>query len=345
MSGVQLTSVGNIFPVAAFLAEQGEPVGPLLEEARLPCSCLENPKLLVPSAALWRFRGLAAARTGSANLTLHAMKTRELAELGDVGRAILAGPTLRKVIRLFQRLALAESQTVVIELSPWSSSDEFFSNRFLLKQEEGEWQAELYLLMWMLKIVWLIEPGWSPSEIWFTGDASRERVQEIEALGARPRFNRCSTGFPVPRAMLAMRPTRSRSSQPNPALDEHGLWSTSPSDSAEGAIRQLIRSYAHDRWLSVFEASEALSMNPRTLQRQLSEEGRVYSRILAEVRAESAMHLLETSDARLSEISDQLGYSNLSNFNRAFRRWVGVSPSEFRAASGSAGFGRQARLS
>jgi len=64
MSLVQLTASGHIRPVAAFLAERGEPVEPILEEALLPPTCLETPKALVPTVALWRFRTLAATRTG-----------------------------------------------------------------------------------------------------------------------------------------------------------------------------------------------------------------------------------------------------------------------------------------
>ena len=98
-------------PIAVFLAEQGERVQPLLEKAGLPSTCLENPKTLVPTASLWRFRDLAAARTGSPNLTLRVMTARELPELGDVGRALLGTPTLRRTIQDFQRIARAESST------------------------------------------------------------------------------------------------------------------------------------------------------------------------------------------------------------------------------------------
>jgi AraC-like DNA-binding protein len=331
MSRVQLTSITHMRPVAAFLAERGEPVERLLEKALLPPGCLENPKALVPTAALWRFRSLAAARTGSPNLTLHAIEPWELAELGDLGRALLGRPTLRRTIQSVQRLALAESQTAVLELRPWHGGCEFFSNRFLLRQDEGEWQAELYLFMWMLKIVRLVDPTWSPEEIWCSASATKERVQAIESFGARPLFRQCCTGFPIPSVMLAMAPRRRGSSQRDPKVDERVLWSQAPLDSIAGAIGQMIRTYAGDRWLTLSEASEALSMSPRTLQRQLSEDGKAYSEILEEIRAESAKELLEHTDARFSEIAEQLGYSNLSNFNRAFHRWSGVLPREYRA--------------
>jgi AraC-like DNA-binding protein len=259
------------------------------------------------------------------------MEPLELAELGDLGRALVGRPTLRRTIQSLQQLVLAESQSVVLEMRPWHGGCVFFSNRFLIRQDEGEWQAELYLFMWMLKVVRLVDPTWSPEEIWCTARATKERVQAIESFGARPLFRQCCTGFPIPSVMLAMAPRRRGSSQWDPKLDERVLWPELPLDSIAGATGQMIRSYAGDRWLSLVEASEALGMSPRTLQRQLSEDGKTYSEIFEEIRAESAKELLEHTDADFSEIAEQLGYSDLSNFNRAFHRWSGVSPREYRA--------------
>jgi AraC-like DNA-binding protein len=129
--------------------------------------------------------------------------------------------------------------------------------------------------------------------------------------------------------MLTMPPSRSRSSQRNPNLYEGVLWSTSPSDSAEDGIRQLIRTYAKNRWFSIDEASEALGTSSRTLQRRLGEERTTYSEVLQEIRMDAGKHLLEMTDTRLSEIAKTLGFSNQSNFNRAFIRWAAVSPREF----------------
>jgi AraC-like DNA-binding protein len=259
------------------------------------------------------------------------METRELADLGDVGRALLGQPTLRRTIQKFQRFALAESQTAVLELRPWLGSNVFFSNRFRMKRGQVEWQAELHLLMWMLKVVRLVDPTWSPAEIWCIGNATEERLQAIESLGARPLFRQCCTGFPIPSVMLAMAQGRMGSSQRDLKLNEPVLWSKAPSDSSVGAIRQMLRTYADDRWLTLAEASEALGMSPRTLQRLLAEDGKVYSEVLAEIRSESARDLLELTDAPLTEIAERLGYSTLSNFNRAFHCWSAVSPREYRA--------------
>jgi AraC-like DNA-binding protein len=207
----------------------------------------------------------------------------------------------------------------------------FFSNRFRTRKDQVEWQAELYLLMWMFKIVRLVDPTWSPAEIWCVASATKERLQAIESLGARPLFRQRCTGFPIPSVMLAMAQRRRGSSQRDLKVEERVLWSKAPRDSLDGAIRQMIRTYADDRWLTLGEASDALGMSPRTLQRLLAEDGKAYSEVLAEIRSESARDRLELTDAPLTEIAERLGYSTLSNFNRAFHSWSGVSPREYRA--------------
>jgi AraC-like DNA-binding protein len=92
----------------------------------------------------------------------------------------------------------------------------------------------------------------------------------------------------------------------------------------------MIRTYASDSWLSVEHASEGATTSVRALQRRLSAEQATYSGVIEHTRAEMAGELLERTDASIAEIANQLGYKNQGNFTRAFYRWAGVSPSEFR---------------
>jgi AraC-like DNA-binding protein len=329
MTSIQLTASAHIRPFAAFLAQQGEPVQPLLRRAGLPVTCLDDPGKLVPTAALWRFRELAATHTGCPNLTLAVMAPLEVPELGAVGRAVARAPTLLRMIHDFVRLARKESSTSILDLQPGPDGYVFFSNRFALAHREGEWHAELYLLTWMLKIVWLVDPAWRPEEIWCSGSATPDRLREIERLTARALFNRPCTGFPIPLSMLAL--PRAAGDPDGSNLDAGAGTFAAVPDSAAGRIGQVIRAYADDRWLTLQEASELLETSPRAVQRQLAAEGAAYSGILEEIRAEAAKHHLEDTDASLSDIAARLGYSNLSNFNRAFRSWAAVSPGVFRA--------------
>jgi AraC-like DNA-binding protein len=79
--------------------------------------------------------------------------------------------------------------------------------------------------------------------------------------------------------------------------------------------------------------AKSLCMSSRTLQRKLAEEGTSYSRLVASVRQELAEQYLADSSLSLSEIGFLLGFSELSAFSRAFRRWTDRSPSAVREAA------------
>jgi AraC-like DNA-binding protein len=328
---LELTHSKHLVRYAGFLTKIGEPVGRFLHLAGLPGSCLDDPGTAVPTAALWRFREVAATRTGLPNLTLNVMGSSGFTDLGRVAEAVLCAPTLLAMMQSFQRLTYTESSTANFGIHPCHDEGVIYSNRFALRHRQGEWHAELYVLLWMLKLVRLVDPAWSPQEICCMSKATPDRVRAIESLTQRARFGEACTSFFIPASMLAL-PRRSGDSQLlTRTPDERSIWSTAPSDSYSGAIKQVIRAYAGDGWLTVNETSEVVGTSVRTMQRRLSAENKTYTEVLEETRAEIAGNLLENTDATMFEISQQLGYSDQSHFTRAFRRWAAVSPTEFRA--------------
>jgi len=76
--------------------------------------------------------------------------------------------------------------------------------------------------------------------------------------------------------------------------------------------------------------SEAIYTSKRTLQRKLNEQGTTSKTILTEVREDLALKYIHDRKLTLTEISFMLGFSEMSSFSRAFKRWTGESPKEFR---------------
>jgi AraC-like DNA-binding protein len=76
--------------------------------------------------------------------------------------------------------------------------------------------------------------------------------------------------------------------------------------------------------------AKAVCMTPRTLQRRLAAEGTSFSKLRDAVRRELAEQYIADPSQSLSEISYLLGFSELSAFSRAFRRWTGASPKAYR---------------
>jgi AraC-like DNA-binding protein len=79
--------------------------------------------------------------------------------------------------------------------------------------------------------------------------------------------------------------------------------------------------------------AKALHMSLRTLQRKLADEATSYKDLLDETRRELAGQYLRQNCLSVSEVTYLLGFSEPSNFARAFKRWTGRTPSEFRTVA------------
>jgi len=84
---------------------------------------------------------------------------------------------------------------------------------------------------------------------------------------------------------------------------------------------------------SLEEVATALHQSARTLKRQLATHGVSFSTLRDDDLRERASVLLRSSELSLAEIALRLGYSNVTNFERAFRRWTSTSPAEWRRAT------------
>jgi AraC-like DNA-binding protein len=78
------------------------------------------------------------------------------------------------------------------------------------------------------------------------------------------------------------------------------------------------------------DLAERRRVSTRTLKRQLAARGTSFQALLDELRRDRAVTLLEESDASIDAIAERLGYSDASNFARAFRRWTGLGPTDWR---------------
>ena len=82
------------------------------------------------------------------------------------------------------------------------------------------------------------------------------------------------------------------------------------------------------------KVAHSLNMSESAFQKKLKLEGTSYQEVLDQTRAELARHYLGKSGLSISEAAFLLGFTDSSNFSRAFKRWTGKSPSDFRTDAG-----------
>lgn len=101
------------------------------------------------------------------------------------------------------------------------------------------------------------------------------------------------------------------------------------------SLVQQVRDLAFDEELgfaSIEAVAAKLNMTPRTLQRKLQAEKMVFRELVESIRQQHAKRLLALRQKSIGQVSDLLGYSDVTNFSRAFRRWTGCSPRDYMKA-------------
>jgi AraC-like DNA-binding protein len=103
-----------------------------------------------------------------------------------------------------------------------------------------------------------------------------------------------------------------------------------PRDDAEGAVAEVLRDAMRSGDPGLRVVARKLGVSARTLQRRLLAQGLTYHGLVDRVRREIAVPLVTSSTLPLSLVSERAGYTEDKAFRRAFRRWTGSSPGEWR---------------
>jgi AraC-like DNA-binding protein len=159
------------------------------------------------------------------------------------------------------------------------------------------------------------------------GSRPRSTAPYRRALPARIEFNAEFTGMRFSSALLQ---------QKIPGADRHrfrlfeGQIAATGRNSLLNDVRRALRLQMIHGGAANDRVAQTLEMHRRTLHRRLRESGTTFRQVLDEVRYDTARHFLHTTDMPLMEITISLGYSDVTAFTRAFRRWSGVAPGHLR---------------
>ena len=103
----------------------------------------------------------------------------------------------------------------------------------------------------------------------------------------------------------------------------------------EARVREVVTQRLPGSEPTQEEVADILNMSSRTLQRKLGDSGTTFKKIVDETRQALALAHLSMPQLSINEVTHLLGFSCSSSFTRAFKRWTGLSPSEWRAGSGA----------
>jgi AraC-like DNA-binding protein len=110
---------------------------------------------------------------------------------------------------------------------------------------------------------------------------------------------------------------------------EEMLNGLTSADKTTSSVRQLLMESAGE-FLSISQVAERLFVSERTLRRRLKSESTNFKAVLEEIRNLLARRYLSQTNMSVTDIAHMLDYAETVNFRRAFRRWNGQIPSQYR---------------
>lgn len=194
---------------------------------------------------------------------------------------------------------------------------------------------ELLLMGLVVMTAQILDRPQTGTEMHMQGPAPDYYAALAPHLPVPVRYNQSEFALKVPRALME---APLRLADPNAAAMareacERELQARQSNSSKEdvltGRVRTVLKA-SNDRLPTLEEVADTLHVSTRTLKRRLQEEGRNFRALVDHVLCERATQMLQEEGLSVSEVAYRLGYNDVSNFSRAFRRWTGQSPSDFR---------------
>jgi AraC-like DNA-binding protein len=331
MHSIGLTRSSIVAPIVGFLERVGAPVERLLVRAGLPPWALTDPEALIPTSGTARLLSQAARTEGIENLGLLAGQEASIETLGVFGRLIRRKSTLGEALEatVHNHPVFSSNGRMWLALH---GDQVALSQAFTNAPDEGWLQASHYILMLMLGIVRLgAGSTWRPAEVHLQTAESAALRDTALLSDAHVAFAQPATAIVFPRALLdqPLRPPRLDLELSRESID---TWEASaPAGDFVGSIVQVVEMLSWEGYPDIHLTADVLGMSVRSLQRHLAAAGFTHESLVGRARFATAATLLEETDAKILDIALDLGYSDHAHFTRAFRRWAGCSPQEFRA--------------
>lgn len=320
----------------AMLERRGVPIASVLEGTGITRAELEveGARVTPLFGALITSRGLGL--TGDPTLGYAFGLEMKPTAHGFLGYAAMTCPTLGDAIRLAERYLRLRVEVVRLHLSVTGdvaalSVENEIQNSFI-----RQFAMEVVTAA-MVRAAELLLGERPALEIWSDGPEPAYYAQVRQLLPpihfGMPRTELRFARAYLERPLSMADPVASRDAVLRLERELAALEDGAESDLVD-KVRALL-SAAQGGFPELPSSAKRLGVSERSLKRKLQQRGTSYQKLMDAERLARAARLLQTTDISIERLASDLGYSDPTNFTRAFRRWTGQSPRSFRSAGRS----------
>lgn len=325
--------IGGAIGLVPLLRERDVELAPLAMAAGIPLHAFDDPDHVVPFPSLARLLELVCERTGSADIGLRACERTSLGGLGLVGRLVGAAPTVAEALARIQAFLHLHDQGAVPFLVR-EGNTAVLGYELLAKGVRGTDQIVHGALAIGANVLRdLCGRGFALREVEFAYTRPAEWIRFRLFFGAPVRFERTRNALHFDAAWLDRGVATADPATHDALLIQARRRATIVDSTMPDRIRRTIRTLLMAGRYSESEVAATFGVSLRTFTRRLQQNGGSFRQLLDQARFDAACLLLANTRASGDAISAQLGYADSTAFIRAFRRWSGTTPQQWRRAA------------
>lgn len=327
------SSYKNTVIIRGALEARGIDADELLREAGIDPDVFGRSGKRVPFEAVDRMFALVVERTGDPSIGIDLVEHMNPTVYEALGVALLCSSTLRNFFRRFERFFDLVSS---LERAVFYETDYggYFAEEPQVKYSEAtrgvHADAFCAVVLKFLRIAY--QPGYAPRQLDLSWTPPKELHDKYRRhFACKVVFSAPVTAIHVNREDLDIRLSGSNASLAfhNDQLAVAILADLKKQDLRARVYARLIE-YLPAGDCSREKVAHSLNMSESSFQKKLKAEGTSYQEVLDATRSELAKHYLGKSGMSISEAAFLLGFTDSSNFSRAFKRWTGDAPTDYR---------------
>ncbi len=323
--------IGPLMGVPAVLQDLGHDPEPVFAGAGLKPAQFEDPDTEISYIAGSRLLAGCAATTGCRHFGLLVGERAGPSSLGVAGFMLQSAPNVNSALRnLVQHLDLHDQGGVPTLLT--SGNFTYLGYAIHLSGTQATEQIyDLSIAVACNIMRSLCGKGWNPAEVLFSTRQPQDLAPYRRFFRAPLHFNadQCAVAFQT-RWLNHQIPSADALLHRHLEKEASGLHELRNADLV-GSLHGLLRKSLATRNNTISDIARQLHVHERTLNRRLHEAGTSFRRELDEIRYELARQLLAESAMSISRVAKVLNYADASAFSRAFKRWTGITPAQWRA--------------
>ncbi len=319
--------------IAKALDYSGVDSGRILQSVGIPPGISNDPMNRLPVDTLTLLYRACVDVTHNPYFGLTVARFIHISNLHTLGHALAASANLMEFCLRLQRYFRLVSQSSNVEIVE-SGQEVAVYMRLLVKVSAETEDAFLGFLV--LAMRQLYKPTFNPLRVDFCHPAPRDGVAPYEALFRSPvRCGQPSPALVLPKEILKL-PLLGACAELAQLHDNlaTGYIARLNKEDVVTAVREKIIEYLPNGDCTRDNVAAAMFISPTTLQNKLARRDTSFHDLLDAVRKELAVSYVRQSSLPITEITFLLGFGDTTNFTRAFKRWVGLSPTEFRNKNG-----------